>query len=87
MTNLTLSVDESTIARARRVAQAQGTSIQSLVREFLRTVAGQDPGEALAERLQAGWAANPADSEVGYNWRREDGYEGRTVASHDLAAP
>ncbi len=87
MTNLTLSVDESTIARARLVAQAQGKSVQALVREFLCSVAGQDRGEALAERLQAGWAAKPANVVDGYKWRRTDGYDGRVVAGGDLDAP
>jgi hypothetical protein len=79
MMNLTISIDETTVARARKAAEAQGTSVQALVRAFLRDVAGQNDQQALADRLQANWQSGPGDSGGGYVWRREDGYAGRKV--------
>ena len=48
--NLTLSVDEETVQKARRRAEALGTSINQLVREYLQRVAGEaDPEQDAAE--------------------------------------
>lgn len=40
MANLTLSVDEKTIARARRAAEVMGKSLNQLVREHIERLAG-----------------------------------------------
>ena len=42
MANLTLSVDEKMMARARIAAQAMGTSVNQLVREQIERLAGAD---------------------------------------------
>jgi hypothetical protein len=48
--NLTLSVDEVTIQRARHRAEALGTSVNQLVREYLERLAGEaDPEQDAAE--------------------------------------
>lgn len=79
MMNLTIAIDETTVARARKAAEAQGTSVQAMVRAFLRGVAGQDDQQALLNRLRDGWQSGPGDSGGDYQWRREDGYTGRAV--------
>jgi hypothetical protein len=76
--NLTLSIDDATVAKARKVAEAQGTSLQALVRGYLRGVAGDDGRDLALARLQAGWETGPGHS-GGYVWRRSDAYEGRAV--------
>jgi hypothetical protein len=48
--NITLSIDEEVILRARRHAEALGTSVNQLVRDYLEQLAGNsDPNEAAAE--------------------------------------
>jgi hypothetical protein len=48
--NVTLSVDDEVILRARRRAEALGTSVNQLVREYLDQLAGKsDPNEDAAE--------------------------------------
>jgi Family of unknown function (DUF6364) len=48
--NLTLSVDDEVILRARRRAEALGTSVNQLVREYLEQLAGKsDPNEDAEE--------------------------------------
>ncbi len=48
--NVTLSVDEQTVARARKKAEALGKSLNQLVRDYLQTLAGgDDPGKSLEE--------------------------------------
>jgi hypothetical protein len=48
--NITLSIDEEVVARARRKAEAVGKSLNQLVRDYLQTVAGgDDPERSIAE--------------------------------------
>jgi antitoxin component of RelBE/YafQ-DinJ toxin-antitoxin module len=48
--NVTLSVDEEVIREARRQAEALGTSVNQLVREYLESLAGKrDPNTAALE--------------------------------------
>lgn len=45
LVNLTLSVDEQTVARARKKAQALGKSLNQLIRDYLQRLAGGDDAE------------------------------------------
>ncbi|MEX2262548.1 MAG: DUF6364 family protein [Bryobacteraceae bacterium] len=48
--NVTLSLDDEVIQKARRRAEAMGTSVNQLVREYLEQFAGKtDPGADAAE--------------------------------------
>jgi len=48
--NVTLSIDDEIIQRARRRAEILGTSVNQLVREYLEQLAGKsDPNEDAAE--------------------------------------
>jgi hypothetical protein len=48
--NLTLSVDEQLINRARKRADALGKSLNQMVRDYLQKLAGaDDPEESIAE--------------------------------------
>jgi hypothetical protein len=49
--NITFSVDDELLSKAREVAMSRGTSVQELVREFLATVAGFKTGEEEARRF------------------------------------
>jgi hypothetical protein len=50
--NLTLSVDEQTGAKPRRVAQAMHKSLNQVIREYLEQLAGQDQVERDAEEFR-----------------------------------
>ena len=50
--NLTLSVDEQTVAKARRVAEAMHKSLNQVIREYLEQLAGQDQAERDAEEFR-----------------------------------
>jgi hypothetical protein len=50
--NITLSVDEKTAERARKVAQAMGTSLNQLVRDYMEQLAGQDDAAGTVEELR-----------------------------------
>ena len=48
--NITLSVDDEVIHRARQQAEALGTSVSQLVRDYLEQLAGKrDPADRAAE--------------------------------------
>jgi hypothetical protein len=46
MTNLTLSIDEKIIERARDAAKAMGTSLNQIVREHIERLSGADQRQA-----------------------------------------
>ena len=74
--NLTLSVDDEVVARARRRAEAMGTSVNQLVREYLEQIAGKkDPVENALEfeRLSR---ESKGDSR-GWKFNREEIHERR----------
>jgi Family of unknown function (DUF6364) len=66
--NVTLSIDDGVIQRARRKAKAIGTSVEQLIRDYLEQLCGiADPDDAAGEfeklSLQArgdsrGWQFN-----------------------------
>ena len=74
--NVTLALDDELVARAREVAQRQGTTLNDLVRRHLELVAGRRPGEALAQELQRLWDQHPGHS-GGRRLRRDDAYRDR----------
>lgn len=50
LVNITLSIDEGTVKRARRAARALGKSLNQLVREYLQTLgASADPAAEIEE--------------------------------------
>jgi hypothetical protein len=64
--NVTLSIDEQIVARAREKAEALGKSLNQLIRDYLQTVAGGDDAERSIEEFKslsgqgdsAGWRFN-----------------------------
>jgi hypothetical protein len=50
--NITLSVDEQLVSRARKRAEALGTSLNQLVRDYLQKLAGGDDAERSIEEFR-----------------------------------
>ena len=75
--NITLSADAALIQQAREIAARQGTSLNEMVREYLRSVVGQNraEGDPAAELLML--LETTAGRSGGKRFRREDAYEGR----------
>jgi hypothetical protein len=74
--NITLSIDEQTVERAREKLRAVGKSVNEEIREHLRHVAGQDD-EALERDLEEFVRLSGLGNSEGWNWNREDAYEER----------
>lgn len=50
--NITLSIDDQLVARARKKAEALGKSLNQLIRDYLQTVAGGDDAERSIEEFK-----------------------------------
>lgn len=72
--NVTLSIDEKVVERAREKLRAVGKSINQEIREHLARVAGEEDLERDIEFLKK--TAGLGDSK-GWKWNREDAYEER----------
>jgi hypothetical protein len=51
--NLTLSLDDQLVSRARKKAEALGKSLNQLIRDYLQTVAGGDDAERSIEEFKS----------------------------------
>jgi hypothetical protein len=76
MTNLTLTVDEDVLRKARIHALELGTSVNSLVRDYLKQVAGRSTAvEGVTEFLAATRDEGASSDSAGRTWTRDDLYE------------
>lgn len=73
--NLTLSVDDRLVERAREVARQQGTSLNALIRDYLEGLIGQVGGDEILAEFEAMWA-EPGNS-GGKRFTREELYDER----------
>jgi len=76
--NLTITIDDEVLRRARIRALSQGTSVNAVLREFLESYAGSDV-EAGARAQLAKLARESAASSGrgGRAWTRDDVYQDR----------
>lgn len=74
--NLTLSVDDEVVEKARQRAGAIGKSLNQLVREYLERLAGKSDLEAAAAELRE-LARTPLGNSRGWKFNREEIHERR----------
>ena len=76
MANLTLTIDDDVLLRARRRALEHGTSVNALVREYLESFVGADDtvdaGRALVALAER---ASGSSGSRGRRWTRDDVHE------------
>lgn len=72
--NLTISVEDAVLERARKLASMRGTSVQELLRAYLESLAGRENGEVVADELLALMSSQGGHSE-GRRITREEAYE------------
>ena len=71
MANLTLTVDDDVLRRARIRALEQSTSVNALVREFLESYAGTSEAErAVKELLELAQRSQASSGPEGRTWTR-----------------
>jgi hypothetical protein len=50
--NVTLSIDKQVVARARKRAEALGKSLNQMIRDYLKTLAGGDDADQSIEEFK-----------------------------------
>lgn len=76
MANLTLAIEDDVLRRARIRALERGTSVNEVVREYLKTYVGDVSGDTIVAELHRIEARVHAGSGPGgRTWRREDLYD------------
>jgi hypothetical protein len=87
MKNLTLRIDESALAEARKQAAERGTTLAKLVRSYIMDLAGRDvetPEARQARRELVEMArASKADFGPNWKWRREEAYDAPRFSRHE----
>ena len=85
--NLTITVDDEVLRRARIRALSQGTSVNSVLREFLESYAGSEVEAAARTRLaKLSRGSTVSSGPDGRTWTREDLYAdhlGRGQSVHE----
>jgi hypothetical protein len=74
--NVTLSIDDQLVERAREIARQQGKSLNALIRDYLQSLTAEQRGPRLSEQFQRLWAERTGHSGEG-RFDREDLYEER----------
>jgi plasmid stability protein len=76
MSNLTLTIDDELLKRARIRALEQDTSVNALVREYLEGLAGQAKSQdAIRAVLELAERSDSGSGPGGRTWTRDELYE------------
>lgn len=70
--NVTLSIDEQVVARARKKAEALGKSLNQMIREYLLRLGGANDAEASMEEFRR---LSGKGNSRGWRFRREELHE------------
>ena len=80
--NVTLSVDERVLARARELAHERGTSVNQLIRDYLERITGRSGPSDVMEQIERLWADQSGRS-GGWSWNREEVYDRPVLRRHE----
>jgi uncharacterized protein YdaU (DUF1376 family) len=88
MANLTLTIDDALLLKARQRALAEKTSVNAVVRDFLTTYAKAQDQERIARFIRLMDEINEKDrpSSGGKKWTREEIYDREVLLRHEPAA-
>ena len=76
--NLTITIDDELLRRARIRALTQGTSVNAVLREFLESYAGSDAETTARSRLaKLARSSSASSGPRGRTWARNDVYADR----------
>lgn len=86
--NLTITIDDELLRRARIRALTQGTSVNAVLREFLQSYAGSDAESAARARLAQLARTSTASSDPGgRTWTRNEIYSDKTDRNLSVHEP
>lgn len=72
---LTLSIDESVVKEAQKVAESMGKSLNQLIRDYLKEITSRSVEEAIAELRRL--SAEGKGQSRGWKFNRDEIYERR----------
>lgn len=76
MANVTLTIDDDVLRRARIRALEQGTSVNALVRECIESFAGEGPAkEGLRSFIDGARHSRASSGDRGRSWTRDEVYD------------
>lgn len=78
LVNVTLSIDDELVARARELATRRGTSVNQMIRDYLEELASEMTSEEILGELEQLWRTSSGDS-AGRGWTREELHERTSV--------
>ncbi len=73
--NITLSADKELIEKGRKIAKAQGTSLNQLVRDYLLTITGGGETKQAADEFAHLAKTLPGCSDEGFKFSRDEVYD------------
>jgi hypothetical protein len=74
--NITLSADEKLIEKARSVAAARGTTLNEMIRDYMRQVTGETmTRQEAADEFVRLALSNPGRAPEGWKFNREEAHE------------
>ena len=79
--NVTLSLDEKLLDRARKLAAQRGISLNQMIRDYLSELTGEPSPEQLIAELDALWAESRGDSR-GWSFNRDELYDRAVLRRH-----
>ena len=71
--NVTLSIDDQVVAKARQIASVRGTSLNQLVRDYLENLTRHNDMQSVLDELDAMWSESTGRSQG--PWTREELHE------------
>ena len=71
--NITLSIDEQVVRKARQIASVRGTSLNQLVRDYLEDLTRHNDMQSVLDELDAMWSESTGRSQG--PWTREELHE------------
>ena len=72
--NVTFSIDDETLARARELARQRGVSLDQLIQDYLHELTARMSADEMIEKLNELWN-NSGGNSGGRTWTREELHE------------
>ena len=79
--NLTLSLDDKLLNRARRLAARRGLSLNQMIRDYLSEVTAESSPQELVDELDSLWAEGRGDSR-GWRFNRDELHDRAVLRRH-----
>ena len=70
--NITLSADQELIRKSREYAKEQGTSLNNIIRDFLKNISGENDRKASSQEFSQLAETGAGCSEPGYKFDRDE---------------